>query len=113
MAEPDWKDVLAATDLDEHGHLVDAGAWTPELARAMAAADGITLTPLHWWVIEFVRDHYRRYGTPPLMRVVVSMMREQTDHADASSRTLYRLFPAGPIREACRYGGLPRPDSCL
>ena len=30
-----------------------------------------------------------------------------------SSRYLYRLFPDGPARQACRYAGLPKPVSCI
>ncbi|MDX1626737.1 MAG: TusE/DsrC/DsvC family sulfur relay protein [Wenzhouxiangellaceae bacterium] len=102
-----------AVTLDADGHLVDPEDWNEALAEAMAHSDGVELDALRWWLIRFVRDHHRRYGTPPLMRIVVRSMREQTACRDASSRTLYRLFPDGPIREACRYGGLPRPDSCI
>lgn len=99
--------------LDADGHLVDATDWTESVARALAETSGMSLDERHWWLIRFVRDHHRRYGMPPLMRAVIRAMREQTDEHEASSRTLYRLFPDGPIREACRLGGLPRPESCI
>ena len=104
---------FCGVELDADGHLVDADAWTPEIAAAMADADGRTLGPLHWWLIEFVREHQQRYGMRPLMRVVIAALRARGDVDEASSRTLYRLFPEGPIREACRYGGLPKPESCI
>jgi tRNA 2-thiouridine synthesizing protein E len=47
------------------------------------------------------------------MRVVVRAMRDEGVVDDASSRTLYRLFPDGPIRAACRYAGVPPPESCI
>lgn len=100
-------------ELDGEGHLVDAGAWSESVARALADRRQVELGPLHWWLIRFVRGHHERYGMPPLMRIAIRTMREQTDEAEASSRTLYRLFPEGPIREACRYAGLPRPESCI
>lgn len=99
--------------LDSDGHLVDASDWNEAVGRALAESSGTTLDECHWWLIRFVRDHHQRYGMPPLMRVVIRAMREQTGEHDASSRTLYRLFPDGPIREACRLGGLPRPESCI
>ncbi|NKI35933.1 TusE/DsrC/DsvC family sulfur relay protein [Wenzhouxiangella sp. XN79A] len=99
--------------LDDDGHLVASSDWSEAVGRALAERAGLRLDDRHWWLIRFVRDHHARYGMPPLMRVVIRAMREQTDQADASSRTLYRMFPEGPIREACRYAGLPRPESCI
>ena len=100
-------------ELDADGHLADPDAWSEAVARALAERQGIDLGSLHWWLIRFVRDHHSRYGMPPLMRIVIRRMREQTEETEASSRTLYRLFPEGPIREACRYAGLARPESCI
>ncbi|MEM7053193.1 MAG: TusE/DsrC/DsvC family sulfur relay protein [Pseudomonadota bacterium] len=100
-------------ELDEDGHLLNADAWSEDCAQVLAANDGLKLTDDHWWLIRFVRQHYQRYGMPPLMLIVIRQLREQPGHADASSRTLYRLLPDGPIRLACRYAGLPKPESCI
>lgn len=100
-------------ELDPDGHLVDSDDWCEAVAEEMARRDGTVLCDLRWWLIRFVRRHYHDYGMPPLMRVAVQAMRRDAGVEDASSRTLYRLFPDGPIREACRYGGLPRPESCI
>jgi tRNA 2-thiouridine synthesizing protein E len=98
--------------LDADGFLVDSGQWFPEVAEALAERDGVRLGESHWWLIEFVRDYQVRYGNPPLMRVVVAEYRKR--HPDSrGSRELYRLFPEGPVREACRYGGLPKPEWCI
>lgn len=99
--------------LGADGHLLDPGDWSETVAEEMARLDGVALCDLRWWLIRFVRAHHDEYGMPPLMRVVVKAMRRDAGLEDASSRTLYRLFPEGPIREACRYGGLPRPESCI
>lgn len=99
--------------LDGDGHLADAADWSRDWAETMAGRDGVELTELHWWLIGFVREHYIAYGMPPLMRVAIRAMREAGVVADASSRTLYRLFPDRPIRQACRYAGVPAPESCI
>ena len=99
--------------LGPDGHLLDSGEWSEAVAAEMAARDGIELDEVRWWLIRFVREHHLEYGTPPLMRVVIRAMREQGVVEDASSRTLYRVFPDGPVAEACRYAGLPRPESCI
>jgi len=30
-----------------------------------------------------------------------------------NSRYLQRLFPDGPLKYACKFGGLPKPPTCL
>lgn len=105
----DGKDIA----LDPDGHLLATEDWSEAVATEMARLDGISLCPLRWWLIHFVRLHYHDYGMPPLMRVAVTEMRRDTGLDDISSRTLYRLFPDGPIREGCRYAGLPRPEACI
>lgn len=99
--------------LTSDGHLADPRDWSEAVAEEMAGRDGVELCDLRWWLIRFVRAHHREYGMPPLMRVAVAAMRREAGMDDASSRTLYRLFPDGPIRDACRYGGLAPPESCI
>jgi tRNA 2-thiouridine synthesizing protein E len=98
--------------LGADGHLLDPAHWTEVVALQLAERDGVVLEERHWWLIRFVRAHFDRYGNPPLMRMAVAALRE-AGVENASSRTLYRLFPDGPIRLACRYGGLPAPESCI
>lgn len=98
---------------DADGHLADPADWTRQWAARTARREGAELDDRHWWLIEFVREHYSTYGTPPLMRVAVRAMREAGVVEAASSRTLYQLFPDGPIRQACRYAGVPAPESCI
>lgn len=96
--------------LDEDGFLLDPDQWFREVGEALALRDGISLGEQHWWLIEFVRDYHQRYGTPPLMRVLVAEYRKR---GGDSSRGLYQLFPDGPVRMACKYGGLSKPDWCI
>ncbi len=103
-------DILPPRDGD--GHLLDAAQWTRDIGLRLAAEDGVVLEPAHWWLIEFVRAYHQRYGNPPLMRTVVKALRAEHD-AGAGSRDLYRLFPEHPVRMACKYGGLAKPDWCI
>ncbi len=93
--------------LDDKGYLVDPGAWSPEIADALAAADELgALTPDHWRIIDFLRAFHADHGTAPMIRV---LCRE----TGFSLQKIYDLFPAGPAKGACRVAGLPRPDSCV
>jgi len=109
-----WRELAGhRVAVDRGGHLVDPGAWHPALAQAMAAADGLALTPAHWQVIDFLRDWHGRHGRSPAMRVLVRELAPVLGAGRADSRLLYRLFPQGPAKQAARYAGLPRPASCI
>lgn len=100
-------------ETDPEGYLTDIEAWTREAARAMAGRDGVTLSAEHWEVIHFLRDYYREYGIAPSVRVLVRAVGERLGQDKAKSAYLYRLFPEGPARQACRYAGLPKPTGCV
>jgi TusE/DsrC/DsvC family sulfur relay protein len=99
--------------LDEKGYLLDWTTWTPAVAEAMAAADGVDLNDDHRAVLGIFRDYYRKFEIEPPMRALVKIARERLGEAKGTSRFLYRLFPEGPGTQACRYAGLPRPLSCV
>lgn len=99
--------------LDERGYLLKRSDWSPAVAEAMATADGITLEEEHWVIIRLFQDYFEQYEIEPPMRAVVRMARESLGEDKGSSRFLYRLFPNGPVLQATRYAGLPRPLSCI
>ncbi|MCU0990297.1 MAG: TusE/DsrC/DsvC family sulfur relay protein [Xanthomonadales bacterium] len=103
----------ASLPLDEKGYLLDWRVWTPEVAQVMAAADGVELGDDHWLVLGLFREYFERYEIEPPMRALVRLVRERLGEERGNSRYLYRLFPAGPGTQACRYAGLPRPVSCI
>jgi len=100
-------------ETDAEGYLDDIDAWTPEAARAMASHDDLILTAAHWEVINFLREYYHEYGVAPSVRVLVRAVGERLGPDKAKSAYLYRLFPDGPARQACRYAGLPKPTGCV
>lgn len=104
--DPDWA-------LDADGHLINADAWTQGFAQAIADQEGWVLNQDHWWLIDFVRDYFQTYGNPPLMRTVIGAYRTHKDDPSLGSASLYQLFSEHPIRQACRLGGLPKPDWCI
>jgi len=99
--------------LDEKGYLLDPRQWTEEVSLLMAAADGVELKADHWVVLQIFRDYFARFDIDPPMRALVRAAREKLGEDKGNSRYLYRLFPAGPATQACRYAGLPRPVSCI
>ncbi len=58
------------TRLDEEGYLLDASSWDPAFTERRAQEANLKLTPLHWQLIELIRDKYLRLGALPPMRSV-------------------------------------------
>ncbi len=99
--------------LDAGGFLLDMDDWSTAVAETMAAADQLTLTDAHWEIIDFVRGYYAEFDSAPPMRLLVKAVAKRLGEDKGNSRYLYRLFPDGPAKQACRYGGLPKPVSCI
>jgi tRNA 2-thiouridine synthesizing protein E len=95
-------------ELNQRGYLADFDAWDEDVAVAIAAEEGITLSECHWEVIRFLRDYYRTYETSPSPRVVVGGVGHKlTLNAPCTRKTLDALFPQGGCKQACRIAGLP------
>ncbi len=100
-------------ETDPRGYLRHLEDWSEPLAAAMARADGIELGDDHWTVLKLLRDYYQEYTIAPAVRILVKQMARELGRDKGNTRFLYRLFPDGPARQACRYAGLPRPTGCV
>ena len=100
-------------ETDPAGYLRSPDDWTPEVARAMAAADGLELGDGHWEVIDFLREYYAEYGVAPAIRILTRAMARKLGREKGNTRYLYALYPQGPAKQACRYAGLPKPTGCV
>ena len=100
-------------ETDPEGYLRAIEEWTPEVAEAMAAADGIELTDAHWEVIDFLRGYYAEYAVAPAIRILTRAMARKLGRDKGNTRYLYALYPQGPAKQACRYAGLPKPTGCV
>jgi len=110
-------DVLKVGDtefeLDEDGFIQDFEGWTPEVAEEFAKQDGIELTDEHWEIINFLRDYYKKYQIAPMIRILVKEIKKKFGPEKGNLKYVYKLFPAGPAKQACKYAGLPKPTGCV
>ena len=60
--------IIETVEFDQDGFMVDAHAWTPEIAEEIAQSQGIQLTDRHWIVINFARQEFETNGEPPTLR---------------------------------------------
>jgi len=97
----------APVDVDAEGFLTDPAQWTEQIARAIAAENGVPeLSDRHWLVVRFMRERYLATGTAPSIR---SLGKE----SGVPIKELYELFPKGPAKLAAKIGGIPKPKGCI
>ncbi len=99
--------------LDEDGYLTDWDLWSKEVADAFAEADGVSLTDEHWEIINFLREYYTEYQIAPAIRALVKEVKTKFGAEKGNLKYVYRLFPGGPAKQACKYAGLPKPTGCV
>lgn len=93
-------------ETDADGYLLEAD-FSDEAVNVIAAAEGITLTPAHWQVINYMREQFREHGHTPNFRNMLKEVQEFWPEAD--SKALYDLFPMGPAKQGAKMAGLPQP----
>jgi tRNA 2-thiouridine synthesizing protein E len=93
-------------ETDAEGYLLEPD-YSDDAVNVIAAAEGITLTPEHWLIVNFLRDQYREHGHTPNFRNMLKAVQEFWPEAD--SKALYDLFPIGPAKQGAKVAGLPQP----
>ena len=91
---------------DGDGYLVDPNEWTPQVARAMAAADEVELDDVKWEQILKAREYYEEHA-------VVPPIRKFSKHIGADQKEMFKLWMSGPMKPITKYGGLPKPTGCV
>lgn len=102
--------MLPATD--NEGFLLTLDDWSETVAEALAAGEGLTLTPEHWEVITITRDFHAEFGFSPAMRVLVRRVGVVLGPDKGRSIHLLTLFPDRPARKISKIAGLPKPTNC-
>ena len=99
--------------LDKEGFLRDLNDWTPEVATALAFAEGIELTEAHWEVLRLLQAFYREFELSPAMRPLVKYVGQHLGADKGKSIYLMQLFPPSPAKVGSKIAGLPKPTNCL
>ncbi len=100
-------------ETDNEGYITNIDDWSPEVAEKMAANEDCELTNNHWEEIKFMRRYYKEYKIFPTVRVLTREIGRTFGADKGNSRYLYGLFPYGPVKQAGKYAGLPKPSTCV
>ena len=94
-------------ETDANGFLSNTEDWSKELAEHIATLEGISLTPKHWEIIEYLRDAYFNHnGEQPNTRHIVKAMSDKWG-TTVIQKDVYDLFPKDPSKQGGRIAGLP------
>ena len=92
----------------ESGFLANLDDWDKDVAEAIAAAEGLTLTQDHWDVIEYLRDAFINHnGEQPNNRAILKAMQDKWEGRKVDNTTLFAPFPGNPSKQAGKVAGLP------
>ena len=94
-------------DVDEDGFIQDADKWTKDVAEDVAKTENAyPLSEDAWKVVNYLRNYLKEYEIAPPIR----MLTRQTGF---DLKYIYKLFPSGPAKGACKIAGLPKPTGCV
>lgn len=92
-------------DYGDEGYLLNPDDWSEILAVQLARQENIVLTDQHWQIIRFIREWYQQKQIAPSARDASLFLKERNLPHD----TLYKLFPYGYARQACKVAGMKKP----
>ena len=93
-------------ETDGNGNLTDPATWDEDVARALAAEDGIELTQEHMDVLNYLRSEYLENNEQPMERAINKGM-SKIWGKKVTSKDLYVLFPLAPSKQGNKIAGLP------
>ena len=97
---------MTIPERDGDGYLTDMNNWTPEIAHAMAEADGVVLDDVKWQQIIKAREYFEEHA-------VVPPIRKFSKYIGADQKAMFKLWMTGPMKPITKYGGLPKPTGCV
>lgn len=100
-----------AVPIDDEGYLLDPADWDEAVAQELARQEGIVLSCAHWAVCRFMRDYYEEHQIVPDARHVIKYLADFLGGSSTGRNDLFRLFPYGYVKQACRIAGMRRPRS--
>ena len=94
---------------DEEGYLIDPDDWDESIANRLAASEDLQLEADHWKVISFMRSFYSEHRVAADARFVIKYLSNECGMGRQAKRLLFRLFPYGYVKQACKIAGMRRP----
>lgn len=99
---------LQAGETNKRGFLRNPERWDSDVAQALAGAEGVDLTDLHWVVLEAIRALHEQSEAPTSYRLLCRQLRDtHLPFQYGCIHAVQQLFPGGGITQAARIAGMP------
>lgn len=100
-------------DVDNEGYLLEPKDWNLEVAVELANILEIDMTEHHWFVVNYVREHFDTTSCIPETRHLLKAIKEKYGQEKGTRKYLYKLFPYGYGQMACKIAGMRKPLKLL
>jgi TusE/DsrC/DsvC family sulfur relay protein len=95
---------------DKEGYLVNPEDWNEKICKVLAEQEGIKLDDEILSVLRFMHDFWEENRVAPDVRHVVDFMMSQQNYDKKFAKAkLFRMFPYGYVKQACKIAGMQRP----
>jgi tRNA 2-thiouridine synthesizing protein E len=85
--------------------------WSIEAATQVASEEGIELTDDHWFVVHGLQEYFAKNDFHKARELTDAL--DELYHAKGGLKSLYRLFPKGPVAQGCRLAGITPPSGSV
>ena len=94
-------------EIDAAGFIQEPAKWSEAVAEDLAKTEeAYPMSEDSWKLVNYLRQYYLAYGIAPPIRMV-------TKQTGLDLKYIYKLFPGGPAKGACKVAGLPKPTGCV
>lgn len=94
-------------EVDEDGFIQEPEKWNPSVAEDLAKIEeAYPMNEDAWKLVYYLRKYFLEYGIAPPIRML-------TKQTGLELKYIYKLFPGGPAKGACKVAGLPKPTGCV
>jgi len=94
-------------EIDEDGFIQEPEKWDKAVAEDIAKTEeAYPMSEDHWKVVNYLRNYFLEFEIAPPIRMI-------TKQTGFDLKTVYKLFPGGPAKGACKVAGLPKPTGCV
>lgn len=103
MAQKEYAGIMV--DVNDEGYLENSNQWNKDIAAAIAAENGLSLTDKHYAILNFLRDRVANGEALTIRSVGKSGI--------VDIKGFYELFPGAPLKLATKIAGVKKPLSCV
>ncbi|HEC28387.1 MAG TPA: TusE/DsrC/DsvC family sulfur relay protein [Gammaproteobacteria bacterium] len=96
---------------DDEGYLMNPDDWSKEVCERLAKSEGIELNDEYWKIITCMRDYFDDHKIAPGTRIVAKFIAEDLGYGKKARNYLFKIFPYGYVKQACKIAGMRRPRS--